>query len=57
MDVIGQAGTYIKEFVHSDNDKTNPSIKSLIGSDSDIMQLDVTGMVMNFNVDNFKDDW
>ncbi|GAY49184.1 hypothetical protein CUMW_117330 [Citrus unshiu] len=37
-----QAGTYIKEFVHGDLGRTNPSIGSILGCRAEILQLDVT---------------
>ncbi|PXF41987.1 putative tRNA pseudouridine synthase Pus10 [Gracilariopsis chorda] len=42
LDVVAQAGTYIKEFVHGDNGRTTPSIASLLHCFVDIVQLDVT---------------
>lgn len=42
LDVIAQAGTYIKEFVHGDNGRTVPNVASILGCDADILQLDVT---------------
>lgn len=42
-----QAGTYVKEFVHSDFGRTRPSIGSLMGigiDDVDILELDVEGV-------------
>ncbi|XP_041352916.1 LOW QUALITY PROTEIN: tRNA pseudouridine synthase Pus10-like [Gigantopelta aegis] len=36
-----QAGTYIKEFVHGDFGRTNPHLSTLLGTDCDIVQLDV----------------
>ena len=45
LDVISSAGTYIKEFVHSDLMRTEPSIKSLLGCDVDILQLDVRDLI------------
>ena len=38
----GQAVRYIKEFVHGDLGRTRPSLGSLLQSDADILQLDVT---------------
>ena len=46
LDVISSAGTYIKEFVHSDLMRTEPSIKSLLGCDVDILQLDVRDLIL-----------
>lgn len=42
-----QAGTYIKEFVHGDLGRTNPSIGSILGCRAEILQLDVTDVKMN----------
>lgn len=40
--MLASAGTYIKEFVHGDLGRTTPSIGSLLDSEADILQLDVT---------------
>ncbi|CAN0847759.1 tRNA pseudouridine synthase Pus10 [Linum grandiflorum] len=42
-----QAGTYIKEFVHGDFGRTNPSIGSILGCRAEILQLDVTDVKMD----------
>ena len=34
-------GTYIKEFVHGDMNRTLPNVGSLLGKGVDILQLDV----------------
>jgi len=39
------AGTYIKEFVHGDFGRTNPSVSSLLKCECDILQLDVENVV------------
>ena len=44
LDLCTQAGTYVKEFVHSDFGRTHPSVGSLLGCEADIMQLDVLGL-------------
>ena len=36
-----QAGTYVKEFVHGDFDRTVPNVAQLLGYDVDIIALDV----------------
>tara|TARA_Y100000588_G_scaffold59205_2_gene57997 strand:- start:183 stop:1604 length:1422 start_codon:yes stop_codon:yes gene_type:complete len=36
-----EAGTYVKELVHSDEGRTNPSIQEAIGSDCEVIWLDV----------------
>ncbi|KAJ6829124.1 putative tRNA pseudouridine synthase Pus10 [Iris pallida] len=43
-----QAGTYIKEFVHGDLGRTDPSIGSILGCRAEILQLDVTDVKMDF---------
>lgn len=45
LDVCSSAGTYIKEFVHSDLGRTVPSVVSILGCDCDILQLDVTNII------------
>lgn len=47
LDVISSAGTYIKEFVHSDLGRTVPSLVSLLDCDCDIIQLDVKDIMMD----------
>jgi tRNA pseudouridine synthase 10 len=39
--VLASAGTYIKEFVHGDMGRTNPSIGTMLATEADIFQLDV----------------
>ncbi|RKP21728.1 hypothetical protein ROZALSC1DRAFT_26870 [Rozella allomycis CSF55] len=43
LNLRAQAGTYIKEFIHSDIGRTNPSFGTLLGPDykCDILELDV----------------
>ena len=45
--LISSGGTYIKEFVHSDFGRTNPSVASLFQCKTDILQLDVLGLGWN----------
>lgn len=40
LELVTQAGTYVKEFVHGDFERTRPSISSLIGYPSDMVALD-----------------
>ena len=40
------AGTYVKEFVHGDLGRTSPSVGSLLGCDADILELDVTDVLL-----------
>ncbi|CAE7898703.1 Pus10 [Symbiodinium sp. KB8] len=42
--VCAQAGMYIKEFVHGDLGRTIPSMRSLLGGQVEILQLDVEGV-------------
>ena len=42
LNVLASAGTYIKEFVHGDLERTYPNVNSLTGGNkADIFQLDV----------------
>ena len=45
-----QAGTYIKEFVHSDEGRTQPHLASLLGlgTSAAILQLDVNQIHIDF---------
>lgn len=38
--VSTQAGTYVKEFVHGDFERTHPSISSILGYPTDLVALD-----------------
>lgn len=42
LHLVTSAGAYVKEFVHGDLGRTVPSIGSLLGTEADILQLDVT---------------
>jgi len=44
LDIWAEAGTYIKEFVHSDSGRTKPSISSILGVQCSCRQLDVMGI-------------
>lgn len=44
LDLTTQAGTYVKEFVHSDFGRTTPNLGALLNCEADIMQLDVMGL-------------
>lgn len=39
-----QAGMYIKEFVHGDLGRTQPSVRGMLSSNVEILQLDVEGV-------------
>ena len=46
LDLETQAGTYVKEFVHSDRGRTVPSVTAMLGAPCTIIQLDVTDLIM-----------
>lgn len=48
IDLKTQAGTYIKEFVHGDFGRTEPSLGSLVGQECDIILLDVTDVQLEW---------
>lgn len=48
IDVVTQAGTYVKELVHGEFNRTIPSISSIIGKEIDIIALDVMNIDLNF---------
>ncbi len=44
LDIFAEAGTYIKEFVHSDQGRTVPSVSGILGFPCRCKQLDVMGV-------------
>ncbi|EAA00441.4 AGAP012003-PA [Anopheles gambiae str. PEST] len=48
VDIVSQAGTYIKELVHSDFGRTGPSFRSIIGAEIDIHALDVMAIDLDW---------
>ncbi|XP_061390489.1 putative tRNA pseudouridine synthase Pus10 [Musca vetustissima] len=54
IDVVSQAGTYIKELVHGEFGRTTPSVSSLVGQPVDILALDVMAIDLDWpkEVDN-----
>jgi len=48
LELRTQAGTYIKEFIHSDLGRTQPSLGSLLQCEADILQLDVMSVALDF---------
>lgn len=48
LDIITQAGTYVKELVHGEFGRTEPSISSFIGMEIDIAALDVMNIDLDF---------
>ncbi|XP_034475208.1 putative tRNA pseudouridine synthase Pus10 [Drosophila innubila] len=51
IDLVSQAGTYIKELVHGEFGRTAPSISSIIGKPIDILALDVVGIDLDWPAD------
>lgn len=43
-----QAGTYVKEFVHGDLGRTDPSLGSILGTECDILALDVVAVELDW---------
>lgn len=54
LDVTTQAGTYIKEMVHGEFGRTQPSLYSIIGQEIDIVALDVVDIDLDWpkEIDN-----
>lgn len=52
---MASAGTYIKEFVHGDLERTIPNVGTLLNSEADIIQLDVVKLYEQLNEDSLKD--
>lgn len=48
IDIITQAGTYIKELVHGDFGRTEPNFSSIVGISMDIISLDVIGIDLDW---------
>lgn len=48
FNVVTQAGTYVKEFVHGDFGRTKPSLGDLIGAEVDILALDVISIDLDW---------
>ncbi|KAL0225997.1 hypothetical protein P9112_013321 [Eukaryota sp. TZLM1-RC] len=46
LDLTTTAGTYVKEFIHSDLGRTRPSLAFLLGIQCEIAQLDVLSLVI-----------
>lgn len=49
LHVLASAGTYIKELVHGDLGRTTPSVGAILGTECDILQLDVTNVYDNLS--------
>lgn len=48
LDIMTQAGTYVKELVHGEFGRTEPSISSIIDMEIDIAALDVMNIDLDF---------
>eukprot|EP01112_Ceratiomyxa_fruticulosa_P009408 TRINITY_DN2448_c0_g1_i1.p1 TRINITY_DN2448_c0_g1~~TRINITY_DN2448_c0_g1_i1.p1 ORF type:complete len:631 (-),score=147.20 TRINITY_DN2448_c0_g1_i1:146-2038(-) len=48
LDLITQAGTYVKEFIHGDFGRTSPNFGSMMNTKADILQLDVMKIDVEF---------
>ena len=48
LDLVTEAGTYIKEFVHGDFGRTVPNMCTLLGHKADILALDVTDLELEW---------
>ncbi|PSQ19922.1 tRNA pseudouridine(54/55) synthase Pus10 [Halobacteriales archaeon QS_8_69_26] len=44
VEVHGEGGLYIKELIHGDEGRTDPSLAGLLGVDAEVTALDVTGV-------------
>lgn len=55
--VLASAGTYIKEFVHGDLERTTPNLGTLLGESNnvDIFQLDVMQLYEVFSDESLRD--
>lgn len=48
LDIVTQAGAYIKELIHGEFGRTSPSISTVIGQSIDIVALDVNAIDLNW---------
>lgn len=48
LNVVTQAGTYVKEFVHGDFGRTKPSVGDIINAEVDILALDVISIDLDW---------
>lgn len=52
--MLSSAGTYIKEFVHGDLNRTRPNLGMLLGGRCDILQLDVIQLYEELDEETYK---
>lgn len=55
MYLLASAGTYIKEFVHGDLERTVPNVGMLLGAEADIIQLDVLKLYEKLDENSISD--
>lgn len=48
IDIVTQAGAYIKELIHGEFGRTQPSISTILGQKIDIVALDVNAVDLNW---------
>ncbi|XP_057654540.1 putative tRNA pseudouridine synthase Pus10 [Diorhabda carinulata] len=48
LHLVTQAGTYVKEFVHGDFNRTNPNLSKIISYPTDVLALDVTNVELEW---------
>lgn len=48
LSLTTQAGTYVKELVHGDFNRTQPNVTQLLGAPADIIALDVTEVCLDW---------
>lgn len=56
MSMVTSAGTYVKEFIHGDLNRTIPNIASILQCPTDILQLDVTWLFDDYEGGGDRDD-
>ncbi|XP_066247646.1 putative tRNA pseudouridine synthase Pus10 [Euwallacea similis] len=54
LEMVTQAGTYVKEFIHGDFERTHPNITSLVGCPTDIVALDCIDIDLVWPEENYS---
>ncbi|MBS1264002.1 MAG: tRNA pseudouridine synthase Pus10 [Methanonatronarchaeales archaeon] len=54
VEIRGEAGLYVKELVHGDSGRTEPSLRGLVGSEVECVELDVTGVEYERDINGQK---
>lgn len=52
--LLASAGTYIKEFVHGDLNRTKPNLGTILGCKADIIQLDVLDLYPDYSEESVR---